>query len=1230
MVHRCYVEKRPAFAREAAAVYADLKDFLRIASLEKVRLINRYDVENINLELFIACKSTVFSDPSTDEVFEELPAGDYYALAVESLPGMFDQRSDSAEQCIRLISREERCIVRTARVYLLYGALRGEDKAAVKKYIINPVECREAALLPYTTLFDGCAVPRDVPVLSGFKSSDDEELAGILEDYGLAMDINDLKCCRDYFQNERRDPTLTELLVLDAYWSDHCRHTTFRTILDNIEFEHARIQKSYERYLALRREMGIEKPVTLMDMATVAARYFKKRGSLPGLDDSAEVNACTVKINVNIGGNEQPWLLLFKNETHNHPTEIEPFGGAATCIGGAIRDPLSGRGYVYQAMRLSGAADPRRALSETIPGKLPQRKIVTEAAAGYSSYGNQIGLPTGLVDEVYHDGYMAKRMEIGAVIAAAPRKNVRREEPVPGDVIILLGGRTGRDGCGGAAGSSKAHTLLSLEKCGPEVQKGNALEERKLQRLFRSAEFSSLIKRCNDFGAGGVAVAVGEIANGVRIDLDAVPKKYEGLDGTEIAISESQERLAVVVSPEDADKCIELAAAENVQATVIAKVTDRARLEMYWQNRCIVDISREFIDSSGGQRHADARISAPGGFLKTTAVSGFSKNYIALLADLNVCSKRGLCERFDSTVGANTVLMPFGGKRQLTPVQAMAAKIPVQEGETATCSVMSWGFNPFISEASPYHGAYLAVVESVSTLLAAGAAPGDCYLSFQEYFEKPKQDPYRWGKPAAAMLGALQAQLDFKVAAIGGKDSMNGSFEQLDVPPTLVSFAVSTADVRNVLSPEFKRSRSKVVLLSPEYLEDGLPDAGSQREVFDKLHELIVSKSVLSVYTPAYGGVAEAVFKMSIGDGFGFEFDDSVTLQQLFGYSYGSFVLELDKNTDIGVLLGFTTEERVFSWRGEKLDLNEMERVYESVLEGVFPAQTSPAARQAESFEYRIKSHPHSKLSFAQPRVLIPVFPGTNCEYESSRAVESAGGEPLIMVINTMSTGGISESIERFSNLLSASQILFIPGGFSNGDEPDGSGKFIAAFFRNPLVRERIDQLMQQRDGLILGICNGFQALIKLGLVPYGRIVEPGDSVPALTYNTIGRHQSRLVRTRVASNKSPWLMYSNVGEIYTVPVSHGEGRFVCSPALLAELAENGQIITQYVDHDGHPSMDVRFNPSGSTAAVEGIISPDGRVLGKMGHSERIGSFLYKNVDGDYDMRLFKSAFDYFS
>ena len=1229
MVYRVFVEKKKELANEAKGLLSEAKNLLGIKNLTDVRIFNRYDAENITEDLFNYAIGTVFSEPQLDITSSELNITDATVFAVEYLPGQFDQRADSAAQCIQIISQGERPIIRSAKVYALYGDLTENDIKEIKKYVINPVEAREAELKKPETLTADYDIPTTVKTLDGFLSLDRAGLEQFVKDMGLAMDADDIAFCQDYFKSENREPTITEIRMIDTYWSDHCRHTTFLTVIDDVKFEDELLQSAYEEYLAVRKELGRTKPICLMDLATVAVKYLKEHGKLDKLDESEEINACTVKINVDVDGVSEPWLLLFKNETHNHPTEIEPFGGAATCIGGAIRDPLSGRAYVYGAMRVTGAADPTVPVSETIPGKLPQRKIVTTAAAGYSSYGNQIGLATGIVDEIYHPGYAAKRMEIGAVIAAAPQENVRREVPTPGDIVILLGGSTGRDGIGGATGSSKAHTTQSVETCGAEVQKGNAPEERKLQRLFRNKTATQMIKRCNDFGAGGVSVAIGELADGLEINLNAVPKKYDGLDGTEIAISESQERMAVVVEKENVDAFLALAAQENLQACPVAVVKEEPRLVMNWNGKKIVDISREFLNSNGADKHIVITPESPKSF-GGAVEGGFCDNYKKIAADLNMCSKRGLSERFDSTIGAGTVLMPFGGKNQLTPIQAMVQKISVEKKHTDDCSLMAWGYNPFITEQSPYHGAYLAVVESVSKLIATGAEFKDVYLTFQEYFEKPGTDGKRWGKPLAALLGAFKAQKELEIGSIGGKDSMSGSFEDLDVPPTLVSFAVTTEKAKDIISPEFKKAGNKLVLLCPIYDEDtNLPNTKSLISTYNKVTSLMRSGKVVSAYTPTMGGIAEAVMKMSFGNGLGFKYDDNMCVNAIFDYCYGGFLLEVTDDIDDGILIGTVTDDGKITLGNESVEITELLGIYEDKLESVYSCNIKDEKTPMKNFEFKASSYPSPAIKTAKPKVLIPAFPGTNCEYDSAKAVRDAGAEPQIIVVNNLSASGIQSSIEKFANELKTAQMIFIPGGFSGGDEPDGSGKFITAFFRNAAVKEGVADLLDNRDGLMCGICNGFQALIKLGLVPFGKIIDTDENCPTLTFNTIARHQSRIVRTRVASNKSPWLSLTNVGDVYNVPISHGEGRFIASEELINQLAENGQIATQYVDLEGNATSDVHFNPNNSMYAIEGITSPDGRVFGKMGHSERIGNGLYKNVLGEYDIRMFEATVKYF-
>ena len=1228
MVYRVYVEKKNGLTIEADNMTNDAKNLLMIDGIEKIRILNRYDVENIDAELFEQCKKTVFSEPQLDDLYDHIGDKDgCKVFAVEFLPGQFDQRADSASQCIQIISKGDRPLVRTAKIYMVYGNVSDEGIDALKKYVINPVESREASLDRVETLAADYEIPTTVQTLDGFNALDEDGLKDFVKSYGLAMDLDDIKFCQQYFISEDRDPTITEIRMIDTYWSDHCRHTTFLTTIDSAKFEDPTLQAAFDEYVATRNILGRTKPMNLMDIATIATKYLNKNGKIPHLDESEEINACTVKIYIDVEGKKEEWLLLFKNETHNHPTEIEPFGGAATCIGGAIRDPLSGRSYVYAAMRVTGAADPLKPVSETIPGKLPQRKIVTTAAAGYSSYGNQIGLATGQVDELYHPGYTAKRMEIGAVIAAAPSENVRRERPEEGDIVILLGGRTGRDGCGGATGSSKSHTLESLESCGAEVQKGNAPEERKLQRLFRNKEASLLIKRCNDFGAGGVSVAIGELADGLEIDLNAVPKKYDGLDGTELAISESQERMAVVVEAENVERFKELAESENLEATVVAVVKAEPRLKMHWNGNTIVDISREFLNSNGAEKHIDITPANPEDYKKEVPAS-FTDGYKALAGDLNVCSKRGLSERFDSTIGAGTVMMPFGGKNQLTPNQAMVNKISVEKKHTDACSFMAWGYNPFITEKSPYHGAYLAVVESVAKLIAAGAKFEDVYLTFQEYFEKPLKDGKRWGKPLAALLGAFKAQMEYEIASIGGKDSMSGSFEDIDVPPTLVSFAVTTGVTDDVITPEFKAAGHKVTLVKPAY-ENGLPVVDSVKEIFANVNALMREGKIAAAYTPTYGGVAEAVLKMAMGNDIGFKFADSVSMEDIFGYNYGAFILEFNGEAEYGELLGETTADMSIALGSEKVALADLCSIYENKLEPIFSCNIQQGKKEVPTFSYTAENRIAPAIKVAKPKVLIPVFPGTNCEFDSAKAMADAGAEPEIFVINNLTSKGIADSVEAFATKLKDSQIVFIPGGFSGGDEPDGSGKFITAFFRNPEIKNEVHELLKNRDGLMCGICNGFQALIKLGLVPYGEIIDTDENCPTLTFNTIGRHQSRIVRTRIASNKSPWLMETNVGDVFSVPISHGEGRFLASDELIKKLAENGQIATQYVDLNGVPTSDIHFNPNNSACAIEGILSPDGRVFGKMGHSERIGCGLYKNVPGNYEIGMFRSAVKYF-
>ena len=1222
MVYRVYVEKKAELANEARALQHDLRAFLGIRSLTGLRLYNRYDLEGISRELFDYTVKTVLSEPQLDLVTDQVPQGDA-VFAVEYLPGQFDQRADSAAQCIQILSQGERPAVRTARVYALEGVLTPQELEAVKQYVINPVESREASLDLPETLRMEYTVPTSVRTITGFTAMDAAGLDALREDLGLAMDLDDLKFLQAYFRDEeRRDPTITEIRVVDTYWSDHCRHTTFSTHLDRVEIHDEAIEAAYRRYLDARVEVyGAEKaakrPQTLMDLATIGAKVLKKRGMLPELDESEEINACSIHVKADVNGQTQDWLLMFKNETHNHPTEIEPFGGAATCIGGCIRDPLSGRAYVHQAMRVTGAGDPRAPLDQTLPGKLPQRKLCQTAAAGYSSYGNQIGLATGHVAELYHPGYVAKRLECGAVVAAAPACNVRREAPVPGDVVILLGGRTGRDGIGGATGSSKSHNLKSLSTMASEVQKGNAPEERKIQRLFRNGDVTRLIKRCNDFGAGGVSVAIGELADGLKINLDAVRKKYDGLDGTELAISESQERMAVVVAPEDAARFIAAAEAENLEAYQVAVVTESPRMVMEWNGTVIADLSRAFLNTNGAVKHAEVRVARKD---RTPLEKAQFTSLREMAGSLKSASRRGLTERFDSTIGAGSILMPFGGKNQRTPAQAMAAVFPVLPGEeTDQASVMAWGCDPEQTCTDPYTGAYNAVYTSMAKLAAAGADYRKAYLTFQEFFEKLRSEPERWGKPFAALLGTVDAQLELGAAALGGKDSMSGTFLDLDVPPTLISFAIAPLKTGEVLSPEFKEAGH------PVYLFAGT-DAESTKRAWEELHALALNGRVKAAWA-VENGIAEAVMKMSFGNEIGFTAETAAldwnTLRP------GAIVAELTEDVDCAVKLGVTTAEPVITIGEDTASIAELLRLNEEVLETVYPTRTAADETPVPVLSTPAVSRVTPKVGAAVPRVLIPVFPGTNCEYDSARAVRRAGLAPEILVMNNQSPQGVADSVSRFAQAARKSQIIFVPGGFSGGDEPDGSAKFITAFFRNPEVRDATMDLLKNRDGLMLGICNGFQALIKLGLVPFGEIIDTDDACPTLTFNTISRHQSRLVRTRIASNKSPWLAGTEVGDVYTVPISHGEGRFLCRPELLEKLAANGQITTQYVDLNGVPSMDVDVNPNGSAWAVEGITSPDGRVLGKMGHSERIADGIYRNVSGVYDMKLFASAKKYF-
>ncbi|MDO4552652.1 MAG: phosphoribosylformylglycinamidine synthase [Bacillota bacterium] len=1259
MVYRIYVEKKPGFNVEAGGMLADLRDNLHLQGLEEVRILNRYDVEGIDRETYERSKGTVFSEPAIDRVFEEELPRDLGSVcfAVEYLPGQYDQRADSAAQCIKMMAAGGEPVVKCARVIGLKGCVSPEELAAVKKYCINPVDSREASPEKPQSLSLDSPAPADVALLQGFRSMGEEEGAAYRRDMGLAMSMADLRFVQKYFaEEEKRDPTLTELRVIDTYWSDHCRHTTFQTKLSQVDFEASPygelVRRAFGEYLELRRQVygNKEKDVCLMDVACIGAKYLKGQGLVPDLDESDEINACSIKVKAMVDGQEQDWLVMFKNETHNHPTEIEPFGGAATCLGGAIRDPLSGRVYVYQAMRVTGAADPRTPVAETMAGKLPQRKITREAAAGYSSYGNQIGLATGLVNEIYHPGYVAKRMEVGAVIGAAPADHVRRGKPRPGDVILLVGGRTGRDGCGGATGSSKEHTEESILTCGAEVQKGNPPVERNIQRLFRRKEAACLIKKCNDFGAGGVSVAVGELADSIDVNLDLVPRKYEGLDGTELAISESQERMAVMVAPEDAEAFIAYAGEENLEALAVARVTDSGRFRMFWREKCILDLSREFLNTNGVKQETAVFVKGEAGQEAQGSPIGdkplaelTEEGLLALLSDLNVCSQKGLIERFDSTIGGATVLMPLGGKYQLSPAAGMAAKLPVTEGETDTATLMAYGFDPYLSSASPFHGALYAVLDSVTKIAAMGGDISRVRMSFQEYFQRLGA-PESWGRPLAALLGALKAQKELGLPSIGGKDSMSGTFMDINVPPTLISFAVGVTEASAVVSQEFKKPGSALVLLAPGRDTEGLPDFGEYKKAMARVRELAVAGKLLSAGTIGKGGLFAAAVKMAAGNGLGLSLE-GVAEGELTAENYGALLLEFENRQEAAALLkglpfravGSTEEEkrvRIRTAEGRELSVS-MEKALKawvSPLESVFPA-TAPAGASLQPAGLKVPDWTARRekgpvLKTPRPRVLIPVFPGTNCEMDSKRAFEKAGAEGKLHIIRNLTRPELTESIGSLAAEIGQSQIIMLPGGFSGGDEPDGSAKFITAVFRNPQVREAVEGFLE-RGGLMLGVCNGFQALIKLGLVPFGKILDADESFPTLTYNTIGRHMSCLVRTRVASVKSPWLAAAEVGDVHTVAISHGEGRFIASEALLRELAASGQIVTQYVDEEGLPGADMPANPNGSMLAAEGIVSPDGRILGKMGHSERAGVNVFKNVEGNKDQGLFASGVAYF-
>ncbi len=1235
-VYRCYTEKMPGFDVAAQALCQQLRQEEGIQTLEGVRILCRYDVQGIDEQTYELAKAGVFSEPAADYVYDEqikVPSG-ARALIVEALPGQFDMRADSCSQCIALMTQGDRPLVRAATVYILSGGLTDADMDKVRKALINPVECREAAAEKPETLQADYPAPPDVAVLTGL-TREDADLEAVLRDYGLAMDLDDLRFLQRYFIDEGRDPTLTELRMIDTYWSDHCRHTTFSTHLTDVDIQDPAVHVSYQEYLDARRELygdkAEDRPVTLMDIATCGAKVLKKRGILKDLDESDEINACSVRITADVDGRPEPWLLMFKNETHNHPTEIEPFGGAATCLGGAIRDPLSGRAYVYQAMRVTGAGDPRTPLEETLPGKLPQRTICRKAAAGYSSYGNQIGLATGLVSEVYHEGYVAKRLETGAVVGAAPAENVVRRQPEPGDVVILLGGRTGRDGCGGATGSSKSHSTESLTECGAEVQKGNAPEERKIQRLFRNPEATRLIKRCNDFGAGGVSVAVGELADGLDIDLDRVPKKYDGLDGTELAISESQERMAVVLAPEDVAAFHALAAAENLESSAIAVVTEAPRLRMTWRGQCVCDIARSFLNSNGAKKSSGVRVPSAPFPVMTAGEPGLSgrDRALSVLSDLNVCLQKGLGTRFDGSIGASSVLMPFGGKNQLTPTQVMAAKLPVLGAETTTASVMAWGFDPRMMKKSPYFGAQASVVSSMARLVAAGADPGRVWLSLQEFFEKPDRSrPERLGKPFAALLGAFDAQLRLGAGAIGGKDSMSGSFNDLDVPPTLISFAITAMNAGNVLSPEFKALNNPVYLFAAPLNADGTPDLAGVRAMWQRFHALCRDGRVLSAWALSAGGALEAVCKMAIGNDIGFTLDPAFDEAGLYELGYGGLVAELTGDCADGVRLGVTGGNAI-ALHSCTLGLDEVKAALSAPLESTYPTAVAGAKGTVPAPLYTTRPATRHSGQTARPVAVIPAFPGTNCEYDTKRAIERAGGEGRIVLVRNMTPDLLKQSARELVSAISQAQMLIIPGGFSGGDEPDGSGKFIQALLRSPALTDAVHDLLHRRDGLALGICNGFQALIKLGLLPFGEIRSLNASCPTLTFNTIGRHQSVYAYTRVASVKSPWLSLCQPGEVHRIVFSHGEGRFMARQEMLDTLAANGQIALQYCDENGVPSMDIDVNINGSVMAIEGITSPDGRVLGKMGHSERVGEYVAKNIPGNKFQPLFEGGVHYF-
>ena len=1248
-VRRIYVEKKPAYAVAAKDLFENIRDYLGIRTVTGVRVLIRYDIENISDKTYEEAKITIFSEPPVDVLYEEafpMQEGET-AFSVEALPGQFDQRADSAEQCVKLLNENEEPVIRSATTYVIKGTCSEEELAHIKNFCINPVDSRENNADKPETLVTEYEEPADVKIFDGFRTMPEAELKALYDSLGLAMTFKDFQFIQEHFAaEESRDPSMTEIRVLDTYWSDHCRHTTFQTELKNVTFEDgdykAPMQAAYDMYQAHRAEIFAgrkDKYVSLMDIALMAMRKLKKDGKLDDQEETDEINACSIIVPVEIDGKTEEWLINFKNETHNHPTEIEPFGGAATCLGGAIRDPLSGRTYVYQAMRVTGAADPTVPMEKTLEGKLPQRKLVTGAASGYSSYGNQIGLATGLVNEIYHPDYVAKRMEIGAVMAAAPRSNVIRETSDPGDIIILLGGRTGRDGCGGATGSSKAHNSQSIDTCGAEVQKGNAPTERKLQRLFRRPEVSRLIKKCNDFGAGGVSVAIGELAAGLQIQLDKVPKKYAGLDGTELAISESQERMAVVIDPKDVDKFMAYAEEENLEATCVAEVTEDPRLVMHWRGKEIVNISRAFLDTNGAHQETDVIVGtaskADSYFEEKTDVVDVKAAWLKDLADLNVCSQKGLVEMFDASIGAGSVFMPFGGKYQLTPTQSMVAKLPVLKGKTDTVTMMSYGFNPYLSNWSPYHGAAYAVVESVAKIVAAGGDFSKIRFTFQEYFKRMTEDAKGWGEPMSALLGAYTAQIGFGLPSIGGKDSMSGSFNDIHVPATLVSFAVDVAKQQDIITPEFKKSGNKIVKFDIARDAYDMPDYEQAKALYTAIHQLIQDKVVISAYTLGFGGVAAAVSKMAFGNKLGAKIDSTVKAEDLFKTGeYGCMIAEvpadaLDKVNVAYTLIGEVTDDAQFTYGDTVVTMDEALKAWTGTLEKVFPTRSGVEQKKIETPIYKEGSIVICNHKIAQPKVFIPVFPGTNCEYDSMKAFEKAGAKVQTQVFRHLSADGIRESVDAFVKGISDAQIIMFPGGFSAGDEPDGSGKFIATAFRNEKLKEAVMKLLNERDGLALGICNGFQALIKLGLVPYGEITPQQPDSPTLTTNNIGRHISKVAYTKVVSNKSPWLAGAVTGEVYAIPISHGEGRFVASDEWIKKLFAAGCVATQYVDLDGNPTMDEDFNPNASYAAIEGITSPDGRILGKMGHSERIGEAVARNIYGNPDQKIFESGVAYF-